>query len=387
MKKSFLLGILFVSIILLISVGCVFDKQSRSDVSPSLSEYEPHIEVSFDEQDVSLVGGVVEEWMKWDISATDLYDKYRDEGRIYAARTVVINWGIFDIPEGTFISELCFELAEDKDFKNVDRYDLNVGERRIELYNLFVDTEYYFRILMKLDNEDEYTAEGNFTTSWSPRIIEFENLRNIRDIGGWKTVNGEKIKQGLVYRGCELDGATSEKYLITQAGLNTLLNDFNIKTELDLRSSNLEGVKDMLGPGVSHQNISFLAYSDAFTDYGSDKLRQVFVALSKEENYPMYIHCAYGADRTGTVCYLLEALLGMSEEDCYREWELSILTNGGAFYEEMDEFLNSLHGMEGDTLQEKVEKYLLSIGVTESEIQNIKNILIEDYSSGNTDTD
>lgn len=29
----------------------------------------------------------------------------------------------------------------------------------------------------------------------------------------------------------------------------------------------------------------------------------------------MNIHCTYGLDRTGTMCYLLDELLGMPEED------------------------------------------------------------------------
>ena len=384
MKKSFLLGILFVGIVLLLAIGVAFDRQSSPDVTPPDSEYEPYIEVSLDEKHISLVGGVVEEWTKWEVSATDLYNKYRGEGRIYAAKNVVINWSIFDIPEESNISNIYFELSNEKNFQNAKKYTLRADERSVELSNLFVDAEYFFRISVELDNGKVYVAEDNFKTKWSPRIIEFENLRNIRDIGGWKTVEGKTIKQGLIYRGCELDGATENKYVITQGGLDLMINGLNIKSELDLRASNLEGTKDMLGIGVNHQYFSFLSYSEIFTEYGANKLREVFGALSKEENYPIYLHCTYGADRTGTVCYILEALLGMSEEDCYREWELSILTNGGAFYDEMDVFVDAIQKIKGSTLQEKVENYLISIGVTEIEIENIRKIMLEDYaSSGN----
>lgn len=387
MKKSFLLGILFVGIVLLLAIGVAFDRQSSPDVIPPDSEYEPYIEVSLNEKHISLVGGVVEEWTKWEMSATDLYNKYRGEGRIYAAKNVVINWSIFDIPEESNISNIYFELSNEKNFQNAKKYTLRADERSVELSNLFVDAEYFFRISVELDNSKVYVAEDNFKTKWSPRIIEFENLRNIRDIGGWKTVEGKTIKQGLIYRGCELDGATENKYVITQGGLDLMINGLNIKSELDLRASNLEGVKDMLGIGVNHQYFSFLSYSEIFTEYGANKLREVFGALSKEENYPIYLHCTYGADRTGTVCYILEALLGMSEEDCYREWELSILTNGGAFYDEMDVFVDAIQKIKGSTLQEKVENYLISIGVTEIEIENIRKIMLEDYASGGNGMD
>ena len=36
-----------------------------------------------------------------------------------------------------------------------------------------------------------------------------------------------------------------------------------------------------------------------------------------------YIHCKWGADRTGTVIALIQALCGMSEEDIVKDWELT----------------------------------------------------------------
>jgi len=38
---------------------------------------------------------------------------------------------------------------------------------------------------------------------------------------------------------------------------------------------------------------------------------------------PVYFHCTYGADRTGTVAYLLEALLGVPYENRAEDFELS----------------------------------------------------------------
>ena len=41
-------------------------------------------------------------------------------------------------------------------------------------------------------------------------------------------------------------------------------------------------------------------------------------------DYSLYFHCRIGADRTGTIAYLLEGLLGVSEEDRYRDYEMSV---------------------------------------------------------------
>ena len=37
----------------------------------------------------------------------------------------------------------------------------------------------------------------------------------------------------------------------------------------------------------------------------------------------MYFHCAGGADRTGTLAFLIEALVGVSENDLSKDYELT----------------------------------------------------------------
>ncbi len=50
--------------------------------------------------------------------------------------------------------------------------------------------------------------------------------------------------------------------------------------------------------------------------------------MADRENYPIYLHCTYGNDRTGTICYLLEALLGVRDEDLLKEYRLSVTYYG-----------------------------------------------------------
>jgi protein tyrosine/serine phosphatase len=83
------------------------------------------------------------------------------------------------------------------------------------------------------------------------------------------------------------------------------------------------------------------------------------------------LHCTYGCDRTGTVCYLLEALLGVSRGDCLRDYGLSNLRP-----ENIQAVENGLANYEGDTLKEQAESYLLSCGVSEYQINSIRNIFL-----------
>lgn len=89
------------------------------------------------------------------------------------------------------------------------------------------------------------------------------------------------------------------------------------------------------------------------------------------------MHCAYGTDKTGTIAYLMGAVLGMDEVSLYKEWALSTFFTGGSFKAEMDEFVGIVKSFEGDTLQEKVCGYLLSIGITQEQLDSFKTIMLE----------
>lgn len=377
MKKGLLITFMSLCVVGLLLFGYFTDNDKSDQKQVTTNGGEPYLEVS-PMDDVCLVGGVVSEWTQWNQSAMNLYNAYREKGRTYSSKPVVINWSVFNLDESRSVKEQTFELATDKDFNQVVNYTVKPNDRRISLNYKFVETKYYFRITATLDSGEVFSSHGEFKTDWSPRIIELGNLRNIRDIGGWSTTDGRRIRQGLVYRGCELDGATEPKYEISQPVADVMINTLGIKLDFDLRSSNLDGVKDALGDSVKHLNFSFLAYADCLTEHGKNELKEAFEVLADKENYPLYIHCTYGADRTGTICYFLEGLLGMSEEDCYREWELSTLQNGGGFFEEMEAFRATVNSWQGDTFQKKIEGFLLSIGVTEQEISNIKQLLLVD---------
>ena len=86
------------------------------------------------------------------------------------------------------------------------------------------------------------------------------------------------------------------------------------------------------------------------------------------------MHCTYGADRTGTICYLLEAVLGVSRGDCLKEYGLTgrsledILTVEAGL-KEYDETGTM-------TLKEQAEAYLVSCGITMTDINIIREIFL-----------
>lgn len=148
-----------------------------------------------------------------------------------------------------------------------------------------------------------------------PRMLKLDGGWNVRDCGGW-ACDGGKVKYGLLFRGARLENATADDL--------ALLASLGIKLDLDIRDTpNASGSTRI--PGASYRNIPLTR------DYGTmiqnETANAVAVCVAAMESVvdgkPVYIHCASGADRTGTICGMLEAVLGMSERDIDRDFELT----------------------------------------------------------------
>lgn len=253
----------------------------------------------------------------------------------------------------------------------------NISE--YELFNLYKNTQYDWSITVSLKNGETLTAEDSFTTTaLGPRTLYFDGVYNTRDVGGWTTESGAETKQGLMFRGGELPAALC---LSTKKAFEHL----GIKTELDLRGFTGETGFREQSPiiGASLQYIVTDGYMGAFRL--TENFRQVFSLMADEANYPMYVHCTGGADRTGTVIFLVNALLGVSEADLIKDFEFTSFSKygernsaAGTQYGDMfQEFLAKLKTYEGETLAEKTASYMLSIGVTEAEIEGIRSIMLK----------
>ena len=60
-----------------------------------------------------------------------------------------------------------------------------------------------------------------------------------------------------------------------------------------------------------------------------------------------------------------------------RDYELSALYNDYLTTEAFEEFVTELNKLEGDTLQQKTENFLLDCGVTKAEIAKIRAIFLD----------
>lgn len=326
----------------------------------------------------SLVGDAAQALLDADPAtpADQVLASFRETGdRLDAGLPVVLSFDVVSVPMGETIDSFRVELWQTGDPDGVQSYELKANQRSLELTSLKTGAQYQYRILVFLSGGTSHGIVGTFETAVSPRILSIPGIRNVRDIGGWETVDGKTIRQGLLYRGSEMDGAVEDELLLTDDGQQDMLTKLGIRTDMDLRSEG-EGY-GALGANVRHTYYDVPFYDGIFTEEGGAAVRKVFEDLSDPKSYPVYLHCTYGTDRTGTICCLLEALLGLSEEDLIREYELSALAYDAADREQIQSTIDRLESWDGADIQEDVELYLQSVGVTQAQIEQIRSIFLQ----------
>lgn len=183
---------------------------------------------------------------------------------------------------------------------------------------------------------------------------------NVRDLGGW-ACDGGTIKYGLLIRGGKLAAADRD----------VLVGELGIQHDLDLRGREGGGSDDEpdmtgspLGSDVWYtrtQQYAWYALTPVAT--WQTYLRCVIDAVTHRE--PVYFHCTAGADRTGTLACVLEGLLGMSQSDIDKDYELTTFYSGSgsdATARRRNEsdwkgLINAINAVSGDTFRDKCVRF------------------------------
>ena len=197
---------------------------------------------------------------------------------------------------------------------------------------------------------------------------------NVRDLGGW-ACDGGTVKYGKLFRGG----------YVTSADRAVLVEQLGIQHELDLRGANEGGLTaSPLGGDVRYTCAAAYAwYSLTPADAWKANLRCVFDAVTHNE--PVYFHCAAGADRTGTLACVLEGLLGMSQSDIDKDYELTTFYSGSDTdanarrrnEAEWSGLISALNGKSGSTFRDKCVTFAAELGFTADEINAFRAAMID----------
>lgn len=204
---------------------------------------------------------------------------------------------------------------------------------------------------------------------------------NVRDLGGW-ACDGGTVKYGLLFRGGKLAAADR----------GVLVGELGIQHDLDLRGREGGGAGDEpemtaspLGSDVWYtrtQQYAWYALTPVAT--WQTYLRCVIDAVTHRE--PVYFHCTAGADRTGTLACVLEGMLGMSQSDIDKDYELTTFYSGSGSDDaarrrnesDWKGLINAINAVSGDTFRDKCVHFAVGIcGMSMADINAYRAAMID----------
>ncbi len=251
----------------------------------------------------------------------------------------------------------------------------------VHIDDLLVNTDYYWQVEAVYADRVVLSGIFQFHTRHDFRTLDVPKVSNTRDLGGYSAAGGKTVRQGMIYRGANVDGANADTRRV-------MLTELGIRTDLDLRApgeGKAGGEHSPLGVDVNYINISAPLYLGIKEEEKQPALADEIRVFADEANYPVYFHCAIGRDRTGTLALLLLGLLGVPEDMIRRDYEMSFLSySGSADKTPVKTMLDSnfeptiayIKTLEGNTFRDKTVTFLKSIGITQEEIDSIRSIML-----------
>lgn len=222
----------------------------------------------------------------------------------------------------------------------------------------------------------EFTTSSNFGTLTpldQVRYINTPSAPNVRDLGGW-ICDGGTVKYGKLFRGGYLSASDRA----------VLVNEIGIMHDLDLRGTAEANITaSPLGNDIHYTCApNYNWYSITNESEWRINLRTVFEAATHNE--PLYFHCSAGVDRTGTLACVLEGLLGVSQSDIDKDYELACFYTGtdtdlnARRRNESDwtGLINAIKAKEGATFRDKCVTFAAELGFTADEINAYRGAMI-----------
>ena len=264
------------------------------------------------------------------------------------------------------------EISKTADFSDI--FMSVTARNQYDGYNFEIGKAYYWRVRNPREESEIFSFS---TEDIAPRFMFFDGATNVRDLGGYVTEDGNRIKQGLIYRGAELD----MHQVLTEAGKTTMHDILGIKTDLDLRGEAVGfTLKSPIGDDAELVQVPLCAYREYIQEQNFSALKKIFTLFADENNYPLYFHCWGGADRTGCLAFTLEAVCGVDEETLMKDFELTCLSGHGNVKsrdeEDFSSMVKTLTGY-GKNWRERMTNFLVEAGISLEKIEKFRGIMLE----------
>jgi protein-tyrosine phosphatase len=244
-------------------------------------------------------------------------------------------------------------------------------------------------------------------SSGLPRHLGLAGTYNLRDTGGYRTLDGRTIRWRTFLRSDSL-------HRVPPMARSTLLT-YGVCTIIDLRRSDeLQVAPNVFASSseVVYHHISLLADSlpdrkvaprslpDIYRmilEQRQEQLRQVLATLAAPGGFPAVVHCTAGKDRTGLIVTLLLGLVGVPAATIIEDYALSSQYLVGTYLEEARQraanngipwewfqhqvicppefmqttlqYLNERHG--------SIDAYMRRIGLSQEQCECLRQALLE----------
>jgi len=158
------------------------------------------------------------------------------------------------------------------------------------------------------------------------RAIDLQGCLNFRDLGGYPTADGRRLRWRQLYRSDAL-------HLLTPPDVARLRDELGVREVIDLRSTaeRREEVAGPLGPPwfrehhiplfdgevrSAEQRADIRTLADRYflmAEFAREAIGRVLTVLGQSPS-PAVFHCAAGKDRTGVVSAVILATLGVEDD-------------------------------------------------------------------------
>lgn len=251
--------------------------------------------------------------------------------------SIKISWDISDATRDTavYFSRYTDELDHRLPAARV------TGKSYTNIAGLDPDTRYYFKVV----------SDTGSVTIISERRVALDGSVNFRDLGGYKTIDGQRMKWGLLFRSDNL-GRLSDRDVefLRHMGIE-LVCDFRTPAEaqrlpdrfprgdharylhLPIRHGEFDPVNTFKriqkgDIGWMTEDFMIKGYIKNVENFASLWSR-FFKCLADRSNRPLVFHCTGGKDRAGVCAALILLVLGVPEETVISDHGLSnVYING-----------------------------------------------------------
>lgn len=278
--------------------------------------------------------------------------------------------------QGQGINKLIIESTEPLDEYSIYEYDF-VKKEKLDYIISSNKREILFENELKTNKRNFFILEINDDyIVFGHRIVPLQGMYNVRDIGGYLTEDGKRIKWNTILRGDHLINLKIEEkekfesmyidtiidlrsageidshpnpYLMQKqtiycdpnahtAAFAGILQDLNSKDN-DLELSDLEfNSKDAIKQ-MELQQKRFVHEKDS-----KDAFSRVLRALLSDETENSYQHCRGGKDRTGYSIMLVQGILGLDREQIVEDYMLTKLARQEKNKSYKERFLKMANG-------------------------------------------